>query len=65
MKISLYLGCDSKTVLTKLHENPSRINREIGEKHALQVNVTLDKATWHGLQYIRHIKVNYGRWLAI
>ena len=35
-----YLEGDSKIVLAKFHENLLRIDREIREKHALQVNVT-------------------------
>ena len=31
---------DSKIILAKIHENWLRIDREVGEKHAKQVNVT-------------------------
>ena len=31
---------DSKTVLAKFHQNRLRIDLEIGEKHAIQVNLT-------------------------
>ena len=44
MKISWYLAIDSQIVLSKFHENQLEIGLEIGEKHALQVNVTL--AVW-------------------
>ena len=41
MKISPYLAGDSKIVPAKFHEKRLKIDGEIGEKHALQVNVTL------------------------
>ena len=39
MEIARYLAGDSKIVLAKYHENRLRIEREIGEKYAVQVNV--------------------------
>ena len=46
MKISLYLAGDLKLVLTKYHDNRLRIDRAIGEKHAIHVqdNVTASKS---------------------
>ena len=38
MKNSRYLAGDSKLVLAKFHENRLTIDREIGEKHALQAD---------------------------
>ena len=35
---------DLRIVLPKFHENRLRIDREIGEKHAIQVNLTADIA---------------------
>ena len=39
MKIPRYLGGDSKKDLAKFHENRLKIDREISEKHAIQINV--------------------------
>ena len=39
MKIPRYLGGDSKIDLAKFHGNRLKIDREIGEKHAIQINV--------------------------
>ena len=50
MKISRYLVF-SKKVLAKCHENRLRIDWEIGEKHALQINVT---STWPRLIRLMH-----------
>ena len=41
MKISRYLTGDSKIVLAKFHQNRLRIDREIDEKHAIKVNLTV------------------------
>ena len=40
LKITRYLAGDTKIGFSKFHENRLRIDCEIGEKHALQVNVT-------------------------
>ena len=44
MKILRYFAVDSQIVLAKFHENLLKIGLEIGEKHVLQVYVTL--AVW-------------------
>ena len=41
MKIARYLAGDSKIVFAIFHGNRLKIDWEIGEKHALQVNETL------------------------
>ena len=40
MKISRLSPRDSNIVLAKFHQNRLRIDGEIGEKHAKQVNLT-------------------------